>query len=342
MMKKMETKMKTTTNSTRRALLIAGASLAAAALLPQPARAQAGWPNKPIKMIVPFGPGASTDTVARFVAAKLSARLGQQVVVENKVGAGGIIGTTFVASQPADGYTLLFQSSPYMTAPLLATNARKPSYDPVKDLQAVGMVGAAPFMIVVGNDVKANNLRELIDLAKAKPNGISYGSAGVGTFNHLGGELLALMANIKLLHVPYTGFGPAITDFLGGTTQLLVSSLPSALPHVRSGKMRALAVTGVQRTSLMPELPTMAEAGLPGYNLEAWWGVFAPPGLPAPILKRLNDEMNAILATPEALELLARDGATPRPGSPEDFTNAIRAEVPRWSKVIQDARIVSE
>jgi tripartite-type tricarboxylate transporter receptor subunit TctC len=329
-------------HSTRRAVLAAGASVVAAALLPRPAQAQAAWPAKPIKMIVPFGPGASTDTVARFAAAKLSARLGQQIVVENKVGAGGIIGTTFVAGQPADGYTLLFQSSPYMTAPLLASASKKPSYDPVKDLQAVGMVGAGPFMIVVGNDVKANSLRELIDLAKAKPGSISYGSAGVGTFNHLGGELFALMANIKLLHVPYTGLGPAITDFLGGNTQMLVASFPAALPHVRAGKMRALAVTGAQRSPLMPELPTMAEAGVPGYNLEAWWGMFAPPGLPAPILKRLNDELNAVLAMPDTMELLARDGATPRPGSPEDFMNLIRTEVTRWRKVIQDARIVSE
>ncbi|MEY4139289.1 MAG: hypothetical protein RLZZ371_1471 [Pseudomonadota bacterium] len=329
-------------NSTRRAALATGASLVAAALLPQSAHAQAAWPTKPIRMIVPFGPGASTDTVARFAAAKLSARLGQPIVVENKLGAGGIIGTSLVASQPADGYTLLFQSSPYMTAPLLAAAAKKPSYDPVKDLQAVGMVGAGPFMIVVGNDVKANNLRELIELAKAKPGSISYGSAGVGTFNHLGGELFALMANIKLLHVPYTGLGPAITDFLGGNTQMLVASLPAALPHVRAGKMRALAVTGAQRSALMPDLPTMAEAGVPGYNLEAWWGLLAPPGLPAPILKRINDELNTILTTSEARELLARDGATPRPGSPEDFANVIRTEVPRWRQVIQDAHIVSE
>lgn len=326
---------------TRRTVLAAGAGAAACALLPSTASAQAGWPNKPIKMIVPFGPGASTDTVARFTAAKLSARLGQQVVVENKLGAGGIIGTSFVAGQPADGYTLLFNSSPYMTAPLLAANAKKPSYDPVKDLQAVGMVGAGPFMIVVGNDVKANNLRELIELAKAKPGGISYGSAGVGTFNHLGGELFALLANIKLLHVPYTGLGAAITDFLGGTTQMLVASFPAALPHIRAGKMRPLAVTGLRRSPLMPELPTMAEAGVPGYNLEAWWGMFAPPGLPAPILKRLNDELNAILAMPDTAELLARDGAAPRPGSPDEFTKLISAEVPRWRKVIQEANIVS-
>ncbi len=330
------------THTTRRDILAAGAGLAAAALLPRAAQAQAGWPNKPIKMIVPFGPGASTDTVARFTAAKLGAKLGQQIVVENKVGAGGIIGTSFVASAPADGYTLLFQSSPYMTAPLLATNAKKPSYDPVKDLQAVGMVGAGPFMIVVHPDVKAQNLRELIAMAKATPGGVSYGSAGIGTFNHLGGELFALLANIKLLHVPYTGFGPAIQDFMGGRTQMLVSSLPSAMPHVRSGKMRALAVTGLQRSPLMPELPTMAEAGVPGYNLEAWWGLFAPPGLPAPMLKRLSDELNSILVLPETAELLARDGAVPRPGSPDDFSKAISAEVGRWRKVIQDAHIVSE
>jgi tripartite-type tricarboxylate transporter receptor subunit TctC len=322
----------------RRAVLAAGVLLVAAAVLPRPAQAQAPWqPTRPIKMIVPFDPGASTDTVARFVAAKLSTRLGQQVVVENKVGAGGIIGTSFVAGQPADGYTLLFQSSPYMTAPLLA---KAPAYDPVKDLQTVGMVGSGPFMIVIHPDVKANNLHEFIELAKTKP--MSFGSAGVGTFNHLGGELFNRLAGVKVLHVPYTGFGPAITDFFAGSTQMLVSSLPSALPYVRTGKMKALAVTGSQRSPLMPDLPTMAEAGLPGYQLEAWWGLLAPPGLPAPILKRYNDELNAILAMPDAQELLARDGATIKPGSPADFAKAIAAEVPRWRQLIQDARIVPQ
>jgi tripartite-type tricarboxylate transporter receptor subunit TctC len=288
-------------------------------------------------MIVPFGPGASTDTIARFIAAKLSVRLGQQLVVENKVGAGGAIGTAFVAAQPADGYTLLFQSSPYMTAPLLS---RKAAYDPIKDLLPVGMVGSGPFMIVVGNDVKASSVLELIALARSKE--LSYGSAGVGTFNHLGGELFARLADVKLLHVPYTGLGPAITDFLGGTTQMLVASFPAALPHVRASKMRVLAVTGRERSPLLPSVPTVSEAGVPGYQLEAWWGLLAPPGLPAPILRRLNDELNAIIASPETAELLARDGATPRPGSPDDFGNAIRTEVPKWRTLIREANIVSE
>lgn len=323
--------------NTRRAFLGAGASVLAAGLLPLCALAEGAWPQRPIRLIVPFGTGASTDTVARFVAAKLSDRLGQQVIVENKVGAGGIIGTTYVAGQPADGYTFLFQSSPYMTAPLLK---KAPPYDPTRDLLPVGMVGSGPFMIVIGNSVKATSLREFIELARVKP--MSYGSAGVGTINHLGGELFNRMAGVKLLHVPYTGLGAAITDFLGGTTQMLVASFPAALPHVRAGKMRALAVTGEQRSPLVPDLPTVAEAGLPGYRVDSWWGLLAPRGLPAPILKRMNEELNAILATPDARELLARDGATPRPGSPEDFALAISTEVPRWRQLIQEARISSD
>jgi tripartite-type tricarboxylate transporter receptor subunit TctC len=322
---------------TRREILAVGASLAVSGWLPLAVRAQGAWPQKPIRLIVPFGPGASTDTVARFVAAKLSGRLGQQVIVENKVGAGGIIGTTYVAAQPADGYTLLFQSSPYMTAPLLKA---APPYDPTHDLQPVGMVGSGPFMIVIGNDVAAKNLREFIELARTKP--MSYGSAGVGTINHLGGELFNALAKVKLLHVPYTGLGAAITDFLGGRTQMLVASFPAALPHVRGGRMRALAVTGGQRSPLVPELPTMQEAGLPGYHVDSWWGLLAPRGLPAPILKRINDELNGILATPDARELLARDGAKPTPGSPSDFAQAIGTEVPRWRKLIQDAHITSD
>jgi tripartite-type tricarboxylate transporter receptor subunit TctC len=319
---------------TRRTLLVAGAGLAAAGW---PAHAQGAWPQKPIRLIVPFGPGASTDTVARFVAARLAVALGQPVVVENKVGAGGIIGTTYVAAQPADGYTLLFQSSPYMTAPLLKTPA---PYDPTQDLLPVGMVGSGPFMVVIGNDVPATNLREFIALARSKP--MSYGSAGVGTINHLGGEMFNHLAGTKLLHVPYTGLGPAISDFLGGRTQMLVASFPAALPHVRGGRMRALAVTGAERSALLPELPTAAEAGLPGYHVDSWWGVLGPRGLPAPIAKRINDELNAILAQPETSELLARDGAKPRPGTPDDFARVIATEVPRWRQLVQAARITLE
>lgn len=321
----------------RRSLLRSGAGLAAWACLAGHASAQAAWPQKPIRVIVPFGPGASTDTVARFIASKLSVRLGQPVVVENKIGAGGIIGTSYVAAQPADGYTLLFQTSPYMTAPLLKT---PPAYDPTRDLQPIGMVGSGPFMIVIGNDVPARNLREFIALARSQA--MSYGSAGVGTINHLGGELFNHVANVKLLHVPYTGLGAAITDFLGGRTQMLVASFPAALPHVRAGRMRALAVTGDERSPLVPELPTVAEAGLPGYHVDSWWGLLGPRGLPPAIVQRLNDELNAVLAAPDASELLARDGARVRAGSAEDFARAIATEVPRWRQLIQSAQIKAE
>jgi tripartite-type tricarboxylate transporter receptor subunit TctC len=327
----------------RRDLLVAAASVAAAGWAPSLARAQAAWPTeRPIKMIVPFSPGASTDTLARYVANVLAARLGQAIVVENKVGAGGAIGTAYVAGQPADGYTLLFQTNPFVSAPMLIGGNKKPPYDPEKDLQPIGEVGTAPLMVVVANDLQATTLRGFLDLARARPAGISYGSAGVGTINHLAAELLASMARIKLLHVPYKGLGPAITDLLGGNVQMIVASFPSVLSHVRAGKMRALAVTGAQRSQLVPELPTVAEAGLSAYEIEAWWGLLGPAGLPAAVVKRLNDELAALLMSPASIELLARDGAIPRPGRPEDFGNMIHADVPRWRKLIQEAHITAD
>ena len=327
----------------RREVLAASAGVAAAAFLPSLARAQAGWPaDRPIKIIVPFSPGASTDTIARYVASGLAGRLGQAIVVENKLGAGGAIGTAYVATQPADGYTLLFHTNPFVSAPLLIGANKKSPYDPEKDFQPIGRVGTAPLMMVVSNDQKANTLKEFLDAARAKPGGISYGSAGVGTINHLAVEMLASMAKIKLLHVPYKGLGPAISDLLGGNVQMMMASFPSVLPHVRAGKMRALAVTGSQRSQLVPDLPTVAEAGLPGYQLDAWWGLLGPAGLPAPVVKRLNDELTSVLTSPEAKELLARDGASPQPGKPEDFGNIIHSDVPRWRKVIQEANITAD
>lgn len=329
--------MRNSNSPSRRAVL----ALAATACLPA-ARAQAAWPDRPLKLIVPFAPGASVDSVARFLGGMLSARLGQPVVVENRAGAGGMVGTAFVAGQPADGYTLLMQATPYVAAPLVTATTRKPPYDPAKDLQPVALVGTGPLMVVVSSELKVNSLRELIELARAKPQSVNYGSAGTGTVNHLGAEMFASVAGVKLTHVPFNGLGPALTALLGGTVQVLVASLPSVLPHVRSGKMRALAVTGTQRSPIVPDVPAAAEAGLAGFELETWWGVLGPVGIPAPVLKRLNEEINAVLATPDLRELLARDGAVPRPGSPDDFAGLIRAEIPRLRKVIQDARIVGE
>ncbi|VTU24901.1 tripartite tricarboxylate transporter substrate binding protein [Variovorax sp. PBL-E5] len=310
----------------------------AAALLLACATAQAAWPDRPIKLIVPFAPGGSNDNIARVIASKLGARLGQSVIVDNRGGAGGTIGTDYVVKSPADGNTLLFVSSSITTNPAI----KKLSYDPIKDLTPIGEIGAGAFVVVVGNKVKASTLQEFIDLAHAKPKSISYGSAGIGGINHLGTELLASAAKIELVHVPYKGIGPAFTDLMGGTLQMLLPSLASAVPYINAGQMRGLAVTSAQRSPLAPQLPTVAEAGVPGFQLTVWWGLTGPAHMPAPVVKRLNDELNAVLAAPDVAELLAREAATPQPGSPEQFGKTIADDYARWGQLIKDAHIQAE
>jgi tripartite-type tricarboxylate transporter receptor subunit TctC len=308
-------------------------------LLPAHVSAQAAWPNRPIKLIVPFTPGGSNDILARALADKLGARLGQPVIIENKGGAGGTIGTDFVAKSPPDGYTLLFVSTSITTN---AASGKQLPYDLLKDLQPIGEVAAGAFVVVVSNDLKVTTLREFIDLARAKPNSITYGTAGIGGINHLGTELLASAAKVQLVHVPYKGIGPAFTDIMGGNLQMALPTLASAAQHIHAGKMRGLAVTGPKRSPLAPELPTVAEAALPGFVLEVWWGIVGPARLPAPVLKRLNEELNTVLALPEIREVLAREGAEPRPSTPEEFGKLISADLARWSKLIKDTHIKVE
>jgi tripartite-type tricarboxylate transporter receptor subunit TctC len=320
---------------TRRLVLAASAATLSALCLP----AQAAWPDRPIKLIVPFAPGGSNDNIARMVAAKLGDRLGQPIIIDNRSGAGGTIGTDFVVKAPADGNTLLFASSSITTN---AAIGKKLSYDPRKDLAPIGEIGAGPFVVVVANDVNAKTLPELITLARAKPRSLSYGSAGIGGMNHLGTELLASAAKIELVHVPYKGISLAFTDLIAGNLQVMLPSLASAVPYIHAGKMRGLAVTSPERSPLAPELPTAAEAGLPGFQLEVWWGLAGPAQLPAPVVKRLNEELKAVLALPEVRELLAREAATPKPGTPEQFGQLIRDDFTRWSKLIKDAHIQAE
>lgn len=321
---------------TRRALL---AAAAASALLPLHAGAQAQWPNKPLRLIVPFAPGGSNDNIARILAAKLGVQLGQPVIVDNKGGGGGTIGTDFVAKSPADGYTLLFVSGSIATN---AASGKKLPYDPVKDLEPIGGIAASPFVVVVANDVKATTLKEFIDLARAKPKSISYGTAGIGGINHLGTELFASAARVQLTHVPYKGIGPAFIDLMGGSLQMVLPTLASVTPHIRAGKMRGLAVTSAQRSPLMPEIPTANEAGLPGFKLEVWFGLLGPAHMPAGVVKRLNEGLNAVLALPEVKEVLAREGATPQPSAPEEFENVIKSDIARWTRLIKDTGIQIE
>lgn len=316
----------------RRILLAAGAS----SLLPLQAHAQAGWPNRPIKLVVPFAPGGSNDILSRVLGAKLSTRLGQPVVIENKGGSGGTIGTDFVAKSAPDGYTLLFASTSVTTN---AASGKKLPYDLFKDLQPIGLVGATPFVVVVSNHVKANTLAEFIALVRAKPKSVNYGTAGIGGINHLGTELFASAAKIEMTHVPYKGIGPAFTDLMAGTLQMTLPTLASVMPHIRGEKMRALAVTSAERSALAPEIPTASEAGLPGFQLEAWFGLLGPANMPAPILKRLNEDLNWTLEQPDVKDALKREAATTTPGTPERFASLMRSEVTRWTNLIRDKNI---
>jgi len=288
-------------------------------------------------LIVPFAPGASTDTVARILASRLSARLGQSVVVDNRGGAGGVIGIETVTKALPDGYTLLFASSTVVTN--AAAEGKKLPYDPVKDLAPIGEAGSVPFMVVVPLTIKAATLADFITLARAKPKSVSYGTGGVGTITHLATELFAVSAKIELLHVPYKGVGVALPDLVAGRLQVLLPTVVVGSPHVRAGKVRGLAVTSALRSPLVGELPTGMEAGLPGFQVEAWWGVLGPARLPAEVIKRLSDELNTVLVSDEFRELLAREGASARAGTPESFGKFMRSELTRWSRLITDANI---
>lgn len=309
----------------------------AAVALPLQAAAQGTWPERPIRLIVPFAPGASTDSVARMLAFRLSPRLGQSVVVDNRGGAGGIIGIETVAKARPDGYTLLFASNTVVTN--AAAEGKNLPYDPLKDLAPIGEAGSVPFTIVVSETVKAATLADFIAQARAKPRSMSYGTGGVGTITHLATELFASTAKIELLHVPYKGVGAAVPDLLAGRLQVLLFTVAAGTPHVRAGKVRGLAVTSAQRSPLVPDLPTVSEAGLPGSQVEAWWGLLGPARLPAPIVNRLSSELNAVLVSADFRELLTREGATARTGTPEAFRNLMRSELARWNRLIKEANI---
>ncbi|HSV79432.1 MAG TPA: tripartite tricarboxylate transporter substrate binding protein [Ramlibacter sp.] len=327
--------MKTHGQVTRRTVLAA----AATTVLPMAAaRAQAGWPTRPIKLIVPFAPGGSNDIFSRALANKLAPRLGQPIVIENKPGAGGTIGTDAVA-KATDGHTLLFASTSITTN---AAAGKKLPFDLVKDLEPIGLLGSTPLLVIVANESPFRTLREVLEQARARPNTIAYGSAGIGGINHLAMELLAAEAKAPLVHVPYKGIALAFTDLLGGTLPMLTSSLASATQHMSSGKVRALVVTSARRSPFAPQVPTAAESGLPGFDLESWWGLLAPARTPAVVVKRLNEELNWALGQPDIRELLAREGATPKPGTPEELGKLIAFELGRWSRLIRERNIKTD
>lgn len=312
------------------------ATVAALAVSP-PGSAQS-YPVKPVKIIVAFAPGGGTDFIARFVAQRLSAAVGQQFIVENKPGAGGSIGNEAgVKSQP-DGYTLTLISNSYAVNPSLY----KLRYDPIADITPIVQISQGPLIVVVNPSLPVTSIKELIDLAKAKPGSINFASAGTGSNSHLVGELFAGMAGIKLTHVPYKGTGPAITDTIAGQVNLLFGTNSSVLPLVRSGRLRALAVTTTQRLPGEPDIPTVDESGLPGYEAVLWHGLIAPKGLPRPIVDRINSEVMTLLKSSETPEKLQNDGVSPAGGTPEQFLALIKKEIERWRTVVNDVGVKVE
>jgi tripartite-type tricarboxylate transporter receptor subunit TctC len=298
------------------------------------AQAPAGdaYPSRPIRFIVPFPPGGGNDIVGRVVALKLGEGLGQQTVIDNRGGAGGTIGTDITAKAPPDGYTLLVNN---ISLAVNHTLFRKLPYDTLKDLAPVSMIGRQPNILVVHPAVPARSLRELLDAARAKPGQMNYGSGGVGTASHLSTEMLKLMAGVDLVHVPYKGLGPALTDLIGGRVDLIISTMASALPHMKSGKVRPLAATTAQRSSFFPDVPTMNEAGVKGYEFSTWYGLLVPAGTPKATVDRLNIETRKALASATVQEQFSAQGLEPAPSSPAQFGAYLRSEVEKWGKVVK-------
>src|SRR5262245_41863203 len=296
----------------------------------------ARWPERPIRFIVPFTAGSSSDTVARLIGQKLGERLGQQLVVENRVGGGGAIGTEQVARAEADGYTLgLANTSTHAVAVSTGTL----SYDPVKDFAPVSMLGRSPFVLALYPGVPVNSVAELIALAKAKPRALNYASAGPATLAHLSGALFERMAGIALTHVPYRGTAQSTLDLLEGRVEMQFGTIPPTLAHIRAGKLRALAVTGATRNAALPDVPTIAESGLAGYECSLWQAIVAPAATPSAIIARLNREVTAILNDEEVRAALAKHGVEPEGGSPETLGARIRDDVTKWRDVITSAGI---
>jgi tripartite-type tricarboxylate transporter receptor subunit TctC len=298
------------------------------------ASAWAQYPTKPVTIVVPFPPGGSNDVFARAIGKKLSDAWKQPVIVDNKPGAGGMIGAAQVSKAAADGYTLLFVSSSYTTGAAI----QQLPFDPVAGLLPVASVSKGPMVLTVKNGLPVKNAAELAALAKAQPGKLNYGSAGPGSINHFAGELFAQSAGVKMTHVPYKGMGPATADLIGGHIDVLVASSPSVMQHVKAEKARGLGVTSAKPSPLVPGLEAVAK-GVPGYEAELWWGVLAPPGLPAALVNQVNGEINKALASAEMTETFAKEGAEPWAQSPAQFADVVKRDIERWKKVAKEANI---
>ncbi len=319
----------------RRRFLVRVATLG---LAPLAARlpAQGSYPNKPIKIIAPVQPGGGVDLVARTIADRLGRALNQSIVVENLSGGGGVVGSLATARASPDGYTLMVG---YVGTHGTNPAVRKLPYDAIRDFTPIAMVGGTPNVLVVSPSLKVATLRELVAYAKANPGKLSYGSSGPGTLTHLAMEQLRIAADLDVVHVPYRGIGPAFIDLLGGQTQLMFPGLAAALPHIKAGKVKPLAVTGLRRHPLLSDVPTFAESGYPGFDGVQWYGIVGPANLPPAIVKRLNDEIDKLLQNPELAERLSAEALEPMPMSPEAFGRYISDDIARWSKLAKERNI---
>jgi len=296
------------------------------------------YPSKPVRIIVAFAPGGGNDFIARFMAQRLGTALGQQFIVENKPGAGGTIGFQAGVMSPPDGYTLTLISNSYTVNPSLY----KLKFDPIADMTPVVQISQGPYLVLVHPSLPVRNIKELIALAKSNPGKINFASSGQGSVGHLATVQFASMAGIKLNHIPYKGTGPALTDTIAGQTHAVFGSTATALPHVKAGRLRALAVTTATRLPAEPDIPTVAESGVPGYEVVLWHGLIGPKGLARPIVDRLNAEVTTALKLKETADQLQNDGVSPAGGSPEEFLATIRKEIEVWRKVASDAGVKAE
>lgn len=297
------------------------------------------YPTKPIKIVVPYPPGGFNDTLGRTLAAKFTESWGQPAIVENKPGANTVIGSDFVAKSPADGYTLLIVAFPFAVTPSLIKNM---PYDTVKDFAPVVLAAQSPNLLVVNPTLAVKSVAELIAMAKAKPNSLSYASTGNGSSNHISMELFKSLAGVEIVHIPYKGSAPAVTDLLGGQVQVMFDNAPNVLPQVRAGRLRALGQSGLTRSAIAPDLPTVAEAGVPGYEVMVWFGLVAPAGTPREIVNKLNAEVLKILAMPDVRERFLAQGVEPMGSTPEQFGEHIRSQMAKWGKVVRDAGVKAE
>lgn len=316
--------------------LCAGTLAATSAM---PAYAQQPYPSKTIRFLVGAPPGGSNDLFARAVGQQLHSTMGQQVIVDNRPGANQMIAADIMAKSPADGHTIYITSTSYTTGAALQP---KLPFDPINDVTGITMLGQGPLVYVVHPALPAKTMKDLLALARAKPGQLNYTSSGVGGINHLGTEVLLAAAKINMVHIPHKGMAPALTDLISGQVQVLLVSLPSVTTQMKAGRLRALAVSTAKRTAFMPELPTVAESGVPGYDVSLWWGVFAPAKTPKPVVDRLNAEIHKALATAAMKKHFADFGAEAAPMTSDAFSAKVREEIAKWRKVIQSANIKPE